>query len=112
MALRFPIKRHSRMPYLQLTVKNNGAPVDISGASSATFNMSQIGGAKSVSGSAIIAPLPDVGVLRYRWAEGDTDTVGTYRGEFDLVFPPGVPFTIPTNADIEIEVYEDVNDAA
>lgn len=45
--------------------------------------------------------------VRYDWAAGETDTAGTYKGEFEFDLTGG-PATGPTDGYVEIRIVEDL----
>lgn len=47
--------------------------------------------------------------VRYQWADGDTDTPGTYQAEWEVVFPDGRARTFPTTAYHSIDILADLD---
>jgi hypothetical protein len=69
----------------------------------------------SVSGTnkinaAVTLTTPASGIITYEWAAGDTDTVGTYNGEFQITYTSGKMLTVPTVGYKSIEVIADLGD--
>lgn len=83
-------------PYrAQLTV--NGAPVDLSTALSVNFVMRQAAGRKVIDQPAVIEDDddPKPSWVHYLWQPGDTDTPDLYRQEWRILWPGGIPQTVP-----------------
>jgi hypothetical protein len=94
-----------------LVKDQDGNPIDFSGAASVTFLMYNSQGTQIVSApGSIEAPLSS-GVLRYAWAEGDTEEAGEFRAEFDVSYGAGGMLTIPAKGTVLVRIYEDLNDA-
>lgn len=101
----FYLKKGDLLPKLRATLLDaDGTAIDISGAS-ATFSMKNAStGALKIN--AAVATVADAvnGVVEYPWAGTDTDTVGTYYGEFVLTFPGGKKQTVPNYQFIKIYI--------
>lgn len=109
---RFSIKRQATRPYIRVIVKDvDGNAFDFTGALSATFLMYDREGTQIVSSAAIIESPPTNGILKYQWADGDTDDAGEYRAEFDVSYGAGDTLTVPVRGNILIKIYEDLNNA-
>ena len=48
------------------------------------------------------------GVVQFNWVSGDTNTNGTFEGEFEVTYPDGTIETFPNNGYITIEVTDDI----
>lgn len=107
MAVDFTIKQHDELPELVVTLKDAlNAVVNVSGAT-VRFIMNVKGGANVINQPATIVT-PSAGVVKYTWQEGNTDTVGTYSGEFEVQFGDGRVETFPNNKYIQIKVFADL----
>lgn len=60
-----------------------------------------------VSGAATILNA-EQGLVQYELAEGDTDTVGTYKGEFKVTFPSGKTRTFPGADYLAVRIVADL----
>ena len=65
-----------------------------------------VGVAVAVNPNAVLGD-PDLGKVRYQWADGDTDVPGVYRGQWEVTFANGTRETFPTGYN-EIIIYERV----
>lgn len=118
----FPIKRHARRPYMELDVfqtasDSSKSPFDFTGATGVVFSMRAVDGERE--GELVVDSQaaqfkdsdPTLGILQYQWADGDTEYSGNYIGEFDVQYPNSEPLTLPLGGNINIKIYEDVNNA-
>lgn len=105
----FTIKKGDRLPALAAICKDSaGVVVDLTAATSVKFLMKNAqGGAVKVNTVAVIASAAG-GQVRYDWAAIDTDTAGTFQGEFEVIFPTALPLSFPNNEFITINVVSDV----
>jgi len=96
------IKKGDTLPVLSAIFKDsNGNIVDLTGAT-VTFTMSRNGTVKINAASCTIESEAG-GEVSYVWVSGDTDTAGTYDGEFEVTNANGV-FTIPTKDYIKVDI--------
>lgn len=107
----FTIKRNDTKPYLNVTLRSNGAPIDLTDCT-VRFHMKMLNaGAAKVDASADIVDAL-AGAVEYRWVAGDTDTEGTYNAEFEVVDAAGGVFSFPNGHDgtdyFTIEIPEDL----
>jgi uncharacterized protein YfaS (alpha-2-macroglobulin family) len=79
----FTIKQNDTSPAIQATLKDgNGSPINLNGAD-VVIHMKSVDGVLKVNEQVTIVDA-DTGVVKYEWATGDTDTVGTYYVEFQV----------------------------
>lgn len=50
------------------------------------------------------------GVVQYAWATGDTDTIGKYKGEFEVTFVGNLKQTFPNDDYLLIEIKADLDE--
>lgn len=111
----FKIKRNDTLPPLTIQVKQRGSLGEVinfnmSGLTSATFTMvDECGNSKIYAKSATTLCTAEQGLVSYNWGLGDTDTSGTFLGEFELTFFDGNIFSIPPSGGIRIEISDDLN---
>ena len=106
----FWIKQNDRLSALAATLKDTaGVAVDISGAT-VKFNMMLDGSTttkiSSTSGVTIVSST--AGTVSYAWSTGATDTIGLFKGEFEVTFGSGLTQTFPNNSHIDIQVFNDI----
>ena len=101
------IKRGDRLPVASATLKDaTGAPVNISGMT-VKFLMKADDGTLKVNAAATIVDGPG-GKVEYAWLAVDTDTVGHYRGEFEVTDAASKKMTFPNFEYIDVWVVEDL----
>lgn len=101
MAHRFGIKRGDTLPRMPATLKKNGVPIDLTTATKVTFffRLSTTPGVAKYR----ICQILDIGTdetqgkVEVPWDATDTDTVGTYVGEFEILFDGGGRMTVPND---------------
>ena len=89
--------RHDLLPPLTIAcLYRDGTVVDLTDATAPRFLMKHATGSGTdlkVDSPATILDAPG-GIMRYSWAGTDTDTVGTYKAEFEVTIS-GMPITFP-----------------
>lgn len=91
------MKKDDLEPKFIATLRNaDGTPVDLTNATSVSLIVKQQGGAKYFKSTGTILDAIN-GVVSYTWASGDTDTVGTFQMEFEVIWPTGRPETFPNS---------------
>ena len=105
----FYIKQHDLMPDLVLTALDGETPVSLETASSARFIMKRGDVVKVDRAVAILDQVTKTGQVALSWQTGDTDTVGTYKGELEVMWPAGKPQTFPAKGYLTIVVGDDLN---
>ena len=109
MALLLTMKKNDLEPKFRVTLQNaDGTAIDLSLATSVRFIMKQSsGGTKLVSAPAAFLDRAN-GVVEYTWASGDTDTVGPFQAEFEVIWPTGRPMTVPNGEYLVVNVVPDL----
>lgn len=111
MATTFNIKRFDLLPDMVLTVADNDVPVDLSLAGSAKLIVSNRSGIK-IEASLTIEDQEEedkIGQVRYVWQEGDTDTVGSFNMEVEVMWAGQRPETFPSKGYLKLNVTRDLN---
>lgn len=111
----FFIKQNDRRPLFVVALKDDfgestEAPVDLTTATSAVFNMRLASSPQTVKinrGSVAITT-PASGICTYTWGTADTNAVGDYHGEIEVTWNDGKAETFPNNTYWEIEVVDDI----
>lgn len=106
---RFYIKRGDRAPYLQVQVLNpDDTARDLSTASAIQLNMGKEGAlVPKINMQPMTSIFLGQGIVEYRWAAADTDTVGEFRAEI-VVTEGGKSESFPHDGYIIVEVVQDV----
>lgn len=107
------IKSNDRLPAIEGTLGfSNGAPADLTGATSVHFIMRERGasGPPKVRSLATIVAAGD-GRVRYDWAAVDTDTPGVYDAEWQVTYSDGRARSFPTDSYLTVTVFADLDDA-
>lgn len=98
------IKQGDTHKPVEAVIQDSDGAIDLTNASSVRFIMSTPAGGTVVDAAGtIVAPATD-GRVRYAWAEGDTDTAGNYRAEFEVTFADGTILTAPTDKYLKIRI--------
>ena len=109
----FCLKRHDRLPAITYVVTDNeGLPLDLTPYTAVRFFMRQRDHTElKVSGNASFDGDKQDGIVRYEWADGDTDTAGVFFAEFELEDASGKKRSVPSTGLIRIEIAGDLDDA-
>ena len=100
----FTITENDTREFLVRTLRNSdGAVIDLTGAS-VQFHMTR-GSTVKVNAAAVITNATG-GIVEYRWAAGNTDTPGHYKGEFQVTLSDGTIISVPTGG-IPIHVVQE-----
>lgn len=99
----YAIKQDDTAPALAASLRSRGAPLDLTLADTVTVHMQHVDALKTVSGACDITD-EEKGRIAYPWADGDTDTPGTYRVEFEIDFLDGTKQTVPDDGWVDVVV--------
>lgn len=94
----FTIKQHDLLPSLVVTLLDDDTAVDLTTAISARFLMRSLATGLKVSALMSVLDQTDadnLGKVSYDWQALDTDTVGTYNAEVEIIWPGDRPQTFP-----------------
>ena len=84
-------------PSILATLKyDDGSAVDLSDAQTVKFHMKSKDGTIKIQNRACTIISVTEGKVRMDWQSGDTDTPGTYYGEFEVVWNDGSTQTFPS----------------
>lgn len=104
----FRIKQNDTSPSLQATLKDaTGSAVNITGAT-VRFHMKSLEGSVKVDAEMEITDA-EGGVVQYDWSASDTDTVGTYRAEFEVTYADASIETFPNDGNVSIVISPELN---
>lgn len=105
----FYIKQYDRRPNLIARLKNaDGTPLNLTGASSVKFIMKKDNTVVINKVDCSISATPADGTVTYEWQVNDTDTLGTYKAEFEITWATGITQTLPEDDYIKIIVKNDL----
>ena len=108
----FEIKQHDLLPRFDFTLLDFDEPADLSYALSARFMMRNRSTGLKVDRNAVILDQSvdaNVGKGYYEWVEGDTDTVGSFKAEIEVIWADGRPQTFPGNKYVTIKILKDLD---
>jgi hypothetical protein len=104
----FYIKQNDTSPSILAELKDaNNTPVNLTAATAKIFIKSVDGTLKVNEDLQIINAA--LGVVRYDWQVGDTNTVGTYSVEFQVTYTDGAVETFPNTGSIALVVTKELN---
>lgn len=103
----FYIKQNDTSPAYRVTLKDgNGDPVDVT-AATIRFHMMDADGTVKVDAAGSIVTAAS-GIVEYEWSAADTDTVGTYRAEFEVTYSDGTIGTFPNSSYNIVKIFDDI----
>lgn len=107
------IKQHASLPALNTVARDpNGDPVDLTGATGATYKMHLVGDSTTVvSGTADIIDA-GAGELSYEFDPADTQISGAYLAQITVTFSGGKTQTFPYNENYLVIVEPDLSEDA
>jgi hypothetical protein len=107
----FTLKAHDRLPSIRATLSTDNVPVDLTTATGVKFIMkSATGTGVKVNATAAIVDFSS-GIVQYDWIAVDTDTPGSYLGEWQVTWSTGKPQTFPTLSYHTIDILADLDGA-
>ena len=102
------LKQYDTKPDLQITVNDDqDAAIDVTSATIA-FHMNSSDGTVKVDAAGAIVTAAS-GIIKYVWATGDLDTVGTYNCEFQITFADTTILTVPSKGYLTVVVGAELN---
>lgn len=106
----FTIKRNDRLPKLRATLKQGTPPVaiDLTTADSVTARFKMVGGGGTTFNGACDIITPASGIVEYAWGATDTQTSGTYSGEFEIDWGGGLLETVPNDGYFTLTIVDDL----
>lgn len=104
----FYIKQNDTTPAIRATLENgSGDAVDLA-STTVRFHMRALGGTTVKVDAAATVINANTGIVQYDWDAADTDTVGTFQGEFEVTYSDGSIETFPNNGYIPIVITDDI----
>lgn len=93
----FYLKSGDTAPVLEATLEDgSGNPIDLTGAS-VQFNLRQARAGDLLIDNGMTIADASNGLVRYSWADGETDVNGRYRAEFIVTYGDGSIETFPNS---------------
>lgn len=98
----FTIKRHDLSPAIKIICEPRNT-FDLTGAQ-VFFNMVDLATGQKIidRGAGYIVPHATLPIVAYQWQPGDTDAVGEYKAEFEILYSGGIPESIPNDEDDDL----------
>jgi hypothetical protein len=107
----FTMKAHDLLPVIEATLTSGGFAIDLTLATSVHFIMKN-SATNTVAVNALASILsPTQGTVRYTWVTGDTNVVGSYLGEWSILWSGGRQQTVPTLTYHTISILADLDNA-
>lgn len=105
----FTIVQGDTAPPISSRLTDAGEPVDLSDASNIYFHMEdkfkRVVVTDDITGRVNIVT-ESSGDIEYAWKSGDTDTIGTYSAEWEVLYDDGTIETFPSDGKISVEITE------
>lgn len=90
------MKQNDRKPAAPAILRRGNVIADLTLAVSVTFKMTERSEVAMKVSSVATINNASAGEVEYRWADGDTDTPGTYFAEWEVLWSDGTTETFPT----------------
>lgn len=108
MAVDFEMKQHDTLPEIAGTCADSEGNIpNLAGASVRFIMTNKADGVKVIDRPAVIVDVPTAEV-KFSWQPGDTDTPGTYKGEYEVTYSGGGVETFPNDRYINIKIFPDL----
>lgn len=107
MAVDFSLKKDDTLPAIQATLALDGVAVNLIGCTLRFIMTNKATGAVKVDAPATVVDSV-LGVVRYDWLAADTDTAGTFNGEFEVQDGSGKLESFPNTKNITIKITPDL----
>lgn len=112
MAADFFIKQHDRLPEISSTLQDaNATAVDVTGCTVRFILTNKATGTLEFDKAATIVTAAS-GIVKYSWADGDTDNAGTYKAEWEVTFGDGRAETFPNSTYLIVKITADLGGTA
>lgn len=111
---KFKLKQHDLLPEMILTLLDGDVAADLAGASSARLMVRNFSAGLIVNAAMILLQDEDdlaatKGKVKYVWVDGDTDLVGTFNAEVEVMFGAR-PETFPGDGYFQVIIGNDLDD--
>lgn len=108
MSVDLTIRQGDTTPAFIWTVTDqNGNPVDLT-AATATLRVRQLSSGSPIVNAAMTVTNAAAGVVEYAWAATDTQLIGMYMAEIQVVFSDSSTYTYPNEGFLSIEIQQNL----
>ncbi len=110
---KFNLKQYDLRPVLRIRLLDGTVPIDLTLASEVRLLLkNRAAGLKvdSVMDKLDQEDEDTIGFVEYEWQPGDTDTLGTFSGEIQVLWPGQIPQTFPGKGYFQVSINRDLND--
>jgi hypothetical protein len=105
MAYDFHIKQGDTYPAFQTTITDAaGDAIDITDAS-VRFHLRRPGADTLIVDAAAEIVTAASGIVKYVWADGDTDETGVFDAEFEVTFDDDTVLTFPNSEHLSVMIF-------
>jgi hypothetical protein len=102
-------KQHDLEPPVQSTLRNaDGTGIDLSTATAVYFLMRPVSGGTPIRQAATVVSA-SAGTVKYVWQSTNTDTVGSFYQEWEIMWPSTRPQTVPNDTFNLIVIVDDLD---
>ncbi len=101
------IKENDRLPVVNAILRQAGQPINLTGSTVKFIMADAYTGTVKVNASCSVTNATG-GAVSYAWAAGDTDTVSSYKAEFQITDSNGKTLTCPNTGHLTVEVVDDL----
>lgn len=103
----FAIKENAREPAIKVRASTWGNEnLDLTGATVVFTMRNRATGVNKIDEQVCVITAALTGDFEYRWAAGDTDTIGEYDGEFKITLGSGKVLIVPTHDYVIVRVVD------
>ena len=100
----FRTSKDARLPELEIQILDGSTPVNLTGATGATFSMDDVNGTAKVNAASATISDAANGKIKYAWAAADVDTEGEFEGQFVVTQSAGKDYRIPNVSNQKLRV--------
>lgn len=107
----FTIVQGDTAPPISSRLSDSGEAVDLTGVSNVRFHLEdkfdRVVISADLTGRVNIVDAAS-GDVEYVWRPGDTDDIGSYKGEWEVLYEDGTVETFPSRGKVDIEIMEQI----
>ena len=103
----FVIKQNDTLPHMESQLfDHEGNPINLE-LCGVQFHMEDMSGNIKINRAATIVEVA-TGKVKVEWQQGDTDTTGTFKCEFEVNMPDGGVITVPNDGYFLISIIREL----